>query len=332
VTLQLSTPALVDGVGALATGLEALLPAALDQVVTSLATPGPPPMWLTPALGAAQALGIQDTAGGFAAHADALKALLQADWLNVFSGSRSAVVTALAGMVNQLGLTPPVTASGSSVTWSFSLGGPDAGTIALTAGWDGKGPVASMSATTVKLANGAVAASLSAGYTGGKMECSTSLSLELPSQLGVTLTPSLNVGVSSTAGAPPQFTVHFVPLATDNAPGPLDIQIAPTPQVPPVGADTALQLIEGWLLPLAGNVVLAAVTPQLGQPTLERRPGERHARVSPDQCGDSSEWCRDAHPGSSAGCAEDRDRRADGTGGERRDFRRPQQHLDAQDR
>jgi hypothetical protein len=255
-----------SGLGALAAGLEALLPAVLDRLVSSLTTPGPPPSWLAPALSVSGSLGIYDSAGGFAAHADALKALLQADWLKLFNApDRPAVVTALSGMINALGITPPVTASGATLSWSFSLGGSDAGTIALSAGWDGSGPVASLSATQVKLGNGTVVASLSAGYANGGVECSTTLAFELPSQLGITVSPMLKVAIGSTSGGPPKFNVHFLPLSDGSADGPLDIEIAPAPQVT-AGTDTALELIKGWLLPLVGNVVLTVVEPQLSNP------------------------------------------------------------------
>ncbi len=267
VTPQGQTPIQIlptfSGLGALASGLEALLPAALDQLAGALKPSNP--AWLTPALDLAQALGVYDSAGGFAAHADTFKTLLQTDFLNLFSPSnRSAVVSAAANMVNALGVTPAVTASGSTVSWSFPLSGADAGTVSLTAGWDGSGPVALLSATDVKLGGGALAISLSGGYATGAVECSASVSLNLPSELGINASPQFTIGVSSTGGAL-RFTSQFFPLASGTDHGPLEIDLAPQLQVT-AGGQTPLQLLENWLMPLAANVAIKAANAQLNTP------------------------------------------------------------------
>jgi hypothetical protein len=254
-----------SGLGALAGGLAALLPAVLDQLVTSLNTPGPAPSWLAPGLQMAQAVGVYDAAGGFTAHADTLKTLLQTNWLNLFNPSnRAAVATAAAGMVNALGVTPAVTASGSSLTWAFPLSGADAGTVSLSAGWDDQGPLATISANSVKLAGGAVAVTLSAGYATGAIQCTAGLGLSLPNELGINAAPQFNIGVTSTGGTV-GFTAQFFPLAGSGGNGPLEIDIAPQLKVT-AGSQTPLQLLENWLLPLAANVAIKAANAQLNNP------------------------------------------------------------------
>jgi large repetitive protein len=254
-----------SGLGALAAGLEALLPPVLDQLVSSMNTPGPAPSWLSPGLDMAQAVGVYDTGGGFAAHADTLKTLFQTNWLNQFNpANRAAVVSAAANMVNALGVLPAVVASGSSLTWSFTLSGGDAGTVSLSAGWDGTGPLAAVSANGVKLGGGAVTASLSAGYATGAVQCTASLGLSLPPELGINAAPQLNFGVTTTGGAL-GFIGQFFPLAGNGGNGPLEIGLAPQLKVV-AGSQSPLQLIENWLLPLSANVAIKAANAQLNNP------------------------------------------------------------------
>jgi hypothetical protein len=267
VTPQAQTPIQVlptfSGLGALAAGLEALLPAALDQLIGALKPSNP--VWLTPAENLAQALGIYDAVGGFSAHADTLKTLLQADWLNLFSASnRPAVVTAAADLVNSLGLTPAATVSASTVNWSFPLSGADAGTVSISAGWDGSGPVALLSASGVKLGSGALSLDLSAGYSAGAIQCSAGVGLILPSELGIEATPEFNLGLSVTNSGP-RFSAQFFPLASGSNHGPLEIDLAPQLQVT-AGGQTPLQLLENWLLPLTANVAIKAANAQLNNP------------------------------------------------------------------
>lgn len=254
-----------SGLGALAGSLEALLPAVLDQLVKSLNSPGPAPSWLASGLQMAQAVGAYDSVGGFAAHADTLKSLIQANSLNLFNSSnRAAVATAAAAMVNALGVSPAVTASGSSLTWSFPLSGGDAGTVSLSAGWDDKGPLATIAADGVKLGGGAVAVSLAAGYATGAIQCTAGLGLSLPAELGINATPQFNIGLQSTGGSV-GFNAQFFPLADTGGNGPLEIDIAPQLKVV-TGAQTPLQLLENWLLPLAANVAIKAAKTQLNNP------------------------------------------------------------------
>jgi hypothetical protein len=254
-----------SGLGALANGLEALLPAALDQLVSELKTPGPAPAWLSPGLDMAQAVGVYDAAGGFAAHADTLKTLLQTNWLNLFSSTnRGPVITAAANMVNALGVSPAVVASGTALTWSFPLSGGDAGTVALSAGWDGSGPLATISANGVKLGGGALTVNLSAGYATGAVGFTAGLGLSLPSELGVNASPQLNFGVSSTGGSL-GLTAQFFPLAGTSGTGSLEIDLAPQLKVT-AGSQTPLQILENWLLPLAASVALKAANAQLNNP------------------------------------------------------------------
>ena len=260
-----------SGLGALRGAIAALLPQALDALVQALSVPGPAPAWLTSGLSVAQALELYDNAGHFAAHASELHTLLDGNFLSLFNpAQRASVATAVAGFLNGLGAFPSaVTAVGSTVNWQLSLGGGNTGTVGLTLGWDGSGPVAQLSATGVKLANGAIITTLSAGFANGALCCSTDLSVSLLATLGINLAPKFSASV---AGSAFQVTLH--PLATGSGNGPLHVTLTPSPGVQS-DAGTPEQLITNFLIPLAGDVIFEAAKSKLptvlwtGGPTLE---------------------------------------------------------------
>lgn len=262
-----------SGLGALLGSAEALLPAALDRVVSSLSTPGPRPQWLTHLLSVTEALGLYDNAGHFAAHAADLRALLEGDWLSLFDPARRAnVATAVAALINGIGALPAAAnASGSTVNWSFPLGGADAGTVGISVGWDGSGPVATLTAASVKLGGGAVTFNLSAGYGGGAIRCSTDLALSLRNALHVDVAPKLSVGFS---GGGNHFNVNLLPLATTTADGPLRIELAPTPGLH-AGASAPGQFVEHWLLPLTADLTFEAFRSRLANPVWTGGPALR---------------------------------------------------------
>ncbi len=259
-----------SGLGALGGAAEALLPQALDALVTAL---GPSPV-LTLTLDVAAALGIYDTAGGFAAHADELKALLQTNWLAGFpAGQRAAAANAIAAVFSGTsplaGVLPgTVSASGGTVQWSLSLGGGDTGTIALTLGWDASGPTALLGINSVKLAGGAIAIGAAAGYGDGNFEVSAGLSLHLQAALGINLEPTLTVSENGS-----KFQLEFYPLASGAGNGPIAIDFIP-PAVH-LGTGGAAQLINQWLIPLVADTLFTASQSRLsktlwnGGPTLQ---------------------------------------------------------------
>ena len=262
-----------SGLGVLRGAAEALLPAALDALVDKVSTPGPAPQWLTLSLSMAEALGIYDNVGKFAAHANDLHALLTADFLNLFDPSkRHQVAVAGAALLNGLGLPGSASAPGLSpaVTWTFPLTGADTGTVTIMAGWDGSGPVAVLSlagpsaGSGLKLAGGAIETALTVGYSGGAIQCTAGLGLHLNNALGIDVAPKLSVGFSS-AGGTNRFRLDFLPLATAGSDGPLTITLAPAPQVTSA-TGTPEQLIETWVIPITAKAVFEAVRPQLATP------------------------------------------------------------------
>jgi hypothetical protein len=248
-----------SGFGSLAGAAEALLPQALDAIVTALA---PAPVWLTNVLALAQTLGLYDPAGHFAAHTADLRALLEGNWLSLFDPSkRASVATAAATFLNSLGGLPgTVAASGPAVNWSFTLGGADSGTAGIALGWDGSGPIAALSAVNVKLGSGAIAINLTAGYSGGALQAHTDWSVPLLSALNLDLSPKLDVNVS--AGA---FQVSVYPLAAHGVNGPMSITLAPTVDVH-LDPGAPAHLIQNLLIPLATDVVYQAMKPHLPDP------------------------------------------------------------------
>ena len=263
-----------SGLGSLRGAAEALLPQALDALVDALSNPGPAPGWLTAALSVANAMGLYDNAGHFAAHSTDLRALLDGDYLKLFDPSKRATVAAsLKTFLDGLGVFPSaLSVSGSTLQWQMSLPAPATGTVGVSFGWD-TGPLAQISATGVKLGNGAIIADLSAGFSGGKLQCATDLGVNLAT-LGINLTPTFSVNFASTGGSN-KFQVNFYPLATNpSTTGPLTVTLAPTPGVQS-GAQTPVQLVETLLIPLAAQVVFSAAQSKLttalwsGGPTLE---------------------------------------------------------------
>jgi hypothetical protein len=260
-----------SGLGSLRGAATALLPQALDALVDALSNPGPAPQWLLDGLAVAQALGLYDNVGHFSAHAPDLHALVDGNYLNLFNpAQRQSVATAIATFLNGLGAFPTaVSASGPAVSWQFSLAAPNTGTVGLSLGWDGSGPLAQISITGTKLASGPITTDLTAGYSGGTLRCSVELGVSLVATLGIPLAPKFSAGVAGN-----HFQVNFYPLATVGANGPLTVTLAPSVGVQS-DAGTATALVDTLLIPLVADVVIAAVQPKLttnlwtGGPTLE---------------------------------------------------------------
>jgi hypothetical protein len=246
-----------SGLGALAGAAEALLPQALDALVTALG----PSTILTLTLDVTAALGIYDTVGGFAAHANDLKALLQTNWLAGFppaqrAAAANAIAAVFSGTSPLAGVLPgTVTASSGTVQWSLPVGG---GNLAVSLGWDATGPTALLGLNSIKLASGALGVEATAGYANGNFEVSAGLSLNLQQTLGIDLTPTLAVSENGTA-----FQVQFYPLAKGAVNGVIEIDF-----IPPafhVGTGGAAQLIDQWLIPLVGNTLFTAIQSRLSQ-------------------------------------------------------------------
>jgi hypothetical protein len=260
-----------SGLGSLRGAAAALLPQALDALVDALSTPGPAPAWLTDILGVAQAFGLYDNAGHFSTHSDDLHALVDGNFLTLFTpAKRASVVTSAVSFLNNLGAFPSaVTAAGSTINWSFALGGGNTGSVGLSLGWDALGPLAQLSLAGLKLGTGAITTDISAGFANGALTCSADLAVNLAKTLGIALSPKF-----SARSAAAKFQVNIYPLAFGADNGPLTVMLAPTPGVQ-TSATAPGQLIDKLLVPLAANVVFTAAKPKLttplwtGGPTLE---------------------------------------------------------------
>ena len=259
-----------SGLGALAGAAEALLPQALDALVAAIGTS----TVMTLVLDVAAAFNIYDSVGGFAAHADEMKTLLETNWLAGFNSTeQTAAATAIAGLFGGAsplaGVLPgTVTATAGAVKWALPLGGSDSGNLALTLGWDSSGPTVLLGLSSVKLGAGALAIDAAAGYAGGNIAVSTAFALHLEDAIGIALTPTLAV---SEAGG--KFQLEFYPLANGGANGPVTIDLLP-PAVH-MGAGGAAGIVNQWLIPLVADMLFTATKGSLnsalwtGGPTLQ---------------------------------------------------------------
>ncbi len=183
---------------------DALLPAALDQLVDSLHAQASTVVDV--ALQVATALGVYDTTNQFSGHAADLKKLLGNDWTTALSlttpASQQAVANAIANLfgAGPLGAIPDsLTASGSTVVWTLNLAahGLGKGAIVVTLGWDGSGPTVQLAANQMTLGTGALIATIGAGYAGGGLQFSTDLWVDLSGAIHLDLAPKLHAGYAS---------------------------------------------------------------------------------------------------------------------------------------
>ena len=250
-----------SGLGALAGAAEALLPQALDALVSAVGTS----TIMTLVLDVAGAFNIYDSVGGFKAHSDQLKALLQTNWLAGFnSAEQTAVANAIAGLFSGgsplAGVLPgTVTASAGAVHWALPLGGSDSGNLALSLGWDASGPTVLVGLSSVKLGDGALAIDATAGYAAGNVAVSTAFALHLQNAIGIALTPTL--AIAETGG---KFQLEFYPLANGGVNGPITIDLLP-PAVH-MGAGGALGIVNQWLIPLVADMLFTATKSSLSSP------------------------------------------------------------------
>lgn len=250
-----------SGLGALAGAAEALLPQALDALVGAIGTS----TIMTLVLDVAAAFNIYDSVGGFAAHADELKTLLQTNWLAGFNSAEqtaaaNAIASLFSGTSPLAGVLPgTVSATSGTVKWALPLGGSDSGNLALTLGWDGSGPTVLVGLSSVKLGDGALAIDAAAGYAKGNIAISTGFALHLENAIGIALAPTLMV--SETGG---KFQLEFYPLADGTANGPITIDLLP-PAVH-MGAGGAIGIVNQWLIPLVADMLFTATQSSLNSP------------------------------------------------------------------
>jgi large repetitive protein len=256
-----------SGLGALAAGATALLPAALDALINSYGTSRP--RLVTLALDVASSLDLYDitsTAPSFASKADNWRRLTQGDWHSIIP-SPAAAVTALYQLFGDTASPLHVApfdqislASSTSLTWSLPLTslGIGSGTVQAAFGWDSHGPMLSLGATDVRLGSGPVAVTLNAeGHATGDFAFDHSVDLHLDT-IGLSVVPQLHMRYNA-----PHFECRFLPLGAGQ---PTEyIALAPTPALN-LSTDGAVHLAEQWIVPLVARALLTAVGSSLSHP------------------------------------------------------------------
>ncbi|WP_217591181.1 DUF6603 domain-containing protein [Burkholderia sp. GbtcB21] len=242
-----------SGLGALRGAAEALLPKALDELVAALA---PLPAWLQKLLDVTDALGLHDTAGGFAAHTDQLRSLLEGNLSAGFTASVRNLVAQKAVEALQAvpGLPAVVTQDGARARFALNLPAGVTGQVGVSVGFQGDAPSVGLFVDQLELA-GVLAARLNFVAQAGGVECDGRFGAVL-SAIGVPLVPRIDFAAN--AGPDGGFNLSVQPLASgigDSEPGPLDLRIAPSFSATP-GAGSVEQLITGWALPLVASTLL----------------------------------------------------------------------------
>jgi hypothetical protein len=244
------------GFGALGAALEALLPRVLDSLVGALGTPLPTPA--TIALDLAAALGVYDTAGGFAAHADALRGLTTPGaFARVQTSARAGIAAAIARVFTDPGsplagsIPGSVALADGLVRWTLPSMPGGAGSLALAFGWDNAGPRAEAIFDGVRLA-GAATIGASMTHAAGQTAVAAALDLDLLPTLGLAVAPRLAL----TGAGAGDLAVHLLPLGAGTD-GIIDVALAPQPGVTlGSGAGAPLAEVAGTL---AGNAILRRV-------------------------------------------------------------------------
>lgn len=245
------------GLGALAGTAAALLPRVLDEVVDALGPANDRSDLARLALRVAEAVGIYDEQGGFAAHEAELRELASDGALGRLDGATqarwvAAVVALFEDPTSPLAATVPGTwiAEGARLTWRFDLDtAVGRGALAVTLGWDAGGPCLRVTTTDLELAEGAVIADASFGIVEGRRACDATIRMPLESSLGIPVEPAI---VGELQGD--RFAIRLLPLgvALPDAP---TLQLVPTLRLD-LGTQGALPLLRDWLLPLAGRLAL----------------------------------------------------------------------------
>ncbi|HEY6481280.1 MAG TPA: DUF6603 domain-containing protein, partial [Streptosporangiaceae bacterium] len=263
------------GAADLAGAAEALLPQALDGLRTAL--PAGPILPL--ALDVAAALDLYDSAGGFAAHASQLAALLGGGWFAQLSAAaRTAFLTAVTAVFNDpssplngaLPGTIAVTGTGpaSTVGWTYPLpAGLGTGSLAVAVGWDASGPTVTVGAQNVAPAAAPVTLSLTAGYAGGALALDAGVGISLAA-LGITVVPELQLALGGSG-----LELSFLPLGS-SAGSTLAIAVLPAPRVT-AAAGAAAALVDAYAIPLVADLLIGATGSDFsraawtGGPTIE---------------------------------------------------------------
>ncbi len=154
-----------------------------------------------------------------------------------------------------------LTAVGSTVVWTLNLATHGLGTGTVVATWVGMAPgqQCNLPANKVTVGTGALIASIGAGYALGGLQFTTDLWVDLSGAIHLDVAPKLHAGYAAN-----RFTLDLDPLATTTDDGPLLVHVSPTPGIS--GGADPLTLVTSWLLPLAGDVLMTALSSKLSTP------------------------------------------------------------------
>ena len=242
-----------SGLGALRGAAEALLPKALDELLTALA---PLPVWTQKLVDVATVLNLYDAGGGFAAHTAQLRSLLTGNLSATFDATVRNQIAAKAVLALQSipGLPIVVTQDGARARFAITLPAGITGQIGVSVGFQGEHPEVGIFADNVHIAN-VFAASLGFAAGQGGVQCAGRFGADL-SPIGVPLMPRLDFAAASGTGG--GFELYVRPLASGigNAEGGLlELRIAPT-FAATLGTGSVEKLLTDWALPLVANTLL----------------------------------------------------------------------------
>jgi hypothetical protein len=235
-------------------GAQMLLPLVLDQLALTL----PAASATKEALDVANAFGIYDNmaaAGqGFQSKSAEIAALVKAVHNGNLKQIAPAIARALVPLLQKaLGQSVSLSASNGEVT--LALSGVLGGSVSLNVDFAATPPDLKLKADGIDLAP--VALDLEVGVTAGDLVCKAIATLGIDAVPGITLEPTLAASLTAPviADEPARLQVNFAP----DGPAGTAFELAPNPTPP---SDTQLQsLLENWLIPLAGNIILHFANP-----------------------------------------------------------------------
>jgi hypothetical protein len=235
-----------------------LLPELLDRLVAALDEQQPRPEVLDDVLDVVAALGIHDPQAaidhGFRNKAAELGQLVEHIRTGQLASEATHVSDAVATLLRRLfGATLPISSATAPGHMGLALSGIAGGTLRIEA--DLSATPVGLSLSFADLALGSVTAGFAAGFQGSTVTADLDVALQIDTGVGLVLAPRLRTGLSVLGG--PRVSVAFLPLGTDD----LEIVLAPQPVLPTV--PELLLVVENWLLPLAGTLLLRAAAPVL---------------------------------------------------------------------
>jgi hypothetical protein len=238
------------GLGPLAAGAAALLPALLDALEARL--PQPRPAVASTVLAVANAVGIHGGANPtFAAHTEQIRALAGAGGLGVLAAAQAQLPAAIGQLWTAAGLPGTMAATASGVSAHAVVAGID---FTVDAGWAGTPTVRllvhGLRAGAVSL--DPVEVRVAGGDVTGALTATVALPAEVEQLLGLRLAPSLRVDLGGSDGP----IVKVRPLGPDDAL--VEARLLPSPGLD-IGSGGLIRVLERIVLPLAAHAALDVV-------------------------------------------------------------------------